>query len=223
MGAFSNERSKPADPSVESFFDDAVEAATSGGPRGGGYAPLSSAAPDVPERLTAVVERLIEPDPRMRFSDARALLDALGELAPPTTVVRRLAQIVRESGESLTESLRRSGALPTLALGENPGPRDPEVRPSDPHAVTRTAPQPATPAASARDADAGRWAATDPDHLSPHGARALPPTANHKPGAKRVSTRRGVSWGLVFGVSTLTFTLASALAYAVVSIAQRAS
>ena len=53
--------------------------------------------------------------------------------------------------------------------------------------------------------------------------RALPPTANHKPGAKRVSTRRGVSWGLVFGVSTLTFTLASALAYAVVSIAQRAS
>jgi serine/threonine protein kinase len=56
--------------------------------------PLRQRAPDLSERLEEIVERLLEPDPELRFESASALLEALLALPAPQRARRELGALV---------------------------------------------------------------------------------------------------------------------------------
>jgi eukaryotic-like serine/threonine-protein kinase len=70
---------------------------------------LRALAPGVAPALVSVVERLVEPDPSNRFSDARAFLEALEGVPAPSAARRELGALVRSA--CAAESDRERGAL----------------------------------------------------------------------------------------------------------------
>ncbi|MFK7990931.1 MAG: serine/threonine-protein kinase [Sandaracinaceae bacterium] len=199
--------------------------------REGRHRSLAELAPGAPPALIGVVEQLLRPEPAARPASAGALLDALASVAPPATVSRQLGGVVRESGQSLRQSLELSGALPTEQLAIASAPRYPDVRPSDPGAATRTAPV----SASAGHTAGGVWSATDPTHVSHHDTPspyAIPATNVSLPAMQvsvigvdegtapeRVGTPAWI-WALIAGIGLVLFAIAGAGAYWVVQLLQ---
>ncbi len=85
----------------------------------GEHVPVDRMAPDTPAALVEIVERLLEPHADARFADAAALLDALVVVAPPPTVRRKLAQLVREARAARVPSPPHGSTLPESPPAEN--------------------------------------------------------------------------------------------------------
>jgi len=61
---------------------------------GGRHVPLAQRVPRLPERLTAIVERMLALRPEQRFASMDAVLDALAALTPSLTTYRDLVPLV---------------------------------------------------------------------------------------------------------------------------------
>ena len=81
--------------------------------------PLAELCPAAPPALTAIIERLIVPEPSERFQTAAELIDALIEIAPPPTSRKILGDLVRRTTGSRSEpELATAGAASATALVE---------------------------------------------------------------------------------------------------------
>ncbi len=90
--------------------------------------PLAELCPSTVPAFVAIVERLIDPSPDLRFQSASELLDAIVEVAPPPTARKILGDLVKK----VAPSRRSDPSVPALALAaDRPSP----VSASDP---TRT-------------------------------------------------------------------------------------
>ena len=78
--------------------------------------PLARAAPEAPEVLVQVIERLLRPEPSERFASAGDVLDALASLGAPGEHERaRLGKRAREAS-----STRRRDSEPALCTRTDP-------------------------------------------------------------------------------------------------------
>ncbi len=126
-------------------FDGPNDAVTLQNLTSGKHPPLGEAAPDANAEFAAAIERCIAVEPDDRFASARALRDALADLAPPATARRILGKVVRSVQ-------RRSGQVPrkpkhepkppladgTALLTATPAPADEQPTPAHSDSVTRT-------------------------------------------------------------------------------------
>lgn len=148
-------------------FDGVTELDTLNRIKEGKHPSLAELCPEAPASLVAIVEQLLVPNPEERFQTAGALLQALAYIAPPPTVARQLAELVRGSSVPLYESLELSWPSLTAKIeGVTPPPAYPVVTPAPPDAETRT--RPPDPSLSAPDSERGLWSSTNPEHLSQH-------------------------------------------------------
>jgi len=130
-------------------FDGVTELDTLNRIKEGKHPSLAELCPEAPASLVAIVEQLLVPNPEERFQTAGALLQALAYIAPPPTVARQLAELVRGSSVPLYESLELSWPSLTAKIeGVTPPPAYPVVTPAPP--TGRPAPGPPTPASPLR-------------------------------------------------------------------------
>lgn len=64
--------------------------------RRGDHAPVLGLAPDTTPSLAAAIERLLSPDPALRFPSADALFDELAHLSPPPSSRRTIGALVSD-------------------------------------------------------------------------------------------------------------------------------
>lgn len=155
-------------------FDGQTELDTLNRIREGRHRPLAELCPEAPSQLVAIVEQLLVPDPNERFQTASALLQALAYIAPPPTVARELAQLVRTVEPPKEDAYDPALAGPTVPMLNRPAaPRYPAVEPAPSDVETRTQ-APALSSTPTPDPERGLWSATDPEKISlDHGSPAI--------------------------------------------------
>jgi serine/threonine protein kinase len=148
-------------------FDGVTELDTLTRIKEGTHDSLSALCPAAPDSLCAIVEQLLVPRADERFQAAAALLHALAHVAPPPTVSRQLAELVRTSIPSIRESLDPMPSRTAPMTGGSAAPVYPQVTPAGSGAETRTNPPPKL-AAPRITLDEQPWATTDPEQISHH-------------------------------------------------------
>ena len=114
---------------------------------------LASLAPELPESLRQVIQKLIELDPDARFADATVLIEELAEMAAPPQARRRLAahvESLRGGPETRTHvQARREDRDTELATSMPPAEASTDdVGTAAQEATTETAPSPSVPSSS---------------------------------------------------------------------------
>jgi hypothetical protein len=91
----------------------------------GEHPPLTKLAPEAPQGLCQIIERLLEPDRENRPPNATVVIEVLDEFAPSSKVRRRLGQQVTDlrdhAEQNPLKSASRSNPKQTEALPETPG------------------------------------------------------------------------------------------------------
>lgn len=86
---------------------------------GGRHIPLAQRVPSVPEKLAAIVERMLARRPEQRFASMDAVLDALAELTPSLTTYRDLVPMVIAARQPHT-IVHENGRFVSLPVDADP-------------------------------------------------------------------------------------------------------
>lgn len=120
-------------------FDGPTDAATLVRIVSGDHTPLAQQMPQAPASLVAVIEKLIQRDPALRYASAAEFLVAMADILPPPTARRELATLVRRCSRHptmppLLYSAPIQNADPEAPLLQAPA-LAPEVAPKTPDAA----------------------------------------------------------------------------------------